>query len=68
MEKTIKVEGMMCKHCVKHVAEALEGVAGVEAVEVSLEAGTAKVSCGEGVADEALLSAVRAADYECEMA
>ncbi len=68
MEKTIKVEGMMCKHCVKHVTEALEGVAGVEAVEVSLEAGTAKVSCGEGVADEALLSAVRAADYECEMA
>ena len=68
MEKTLKVEGMMCKHCVKHVTEALEGVAGVEAVEVSLEAGTAKVSCGEGVADEALLAAVRAADYECEMA
>ena len=68
MEKTLKVEGMMCKHCVKHVTEALEGVAGVEAVEVSLEAGTAKVSCGEDVADEALLAAVRAADYECEMA
>ena len=68
MEKTIKVEGMMCQHCVKHVTEALSGVAGVESVEVSLESGTAKVSCGEGVADEALLAAVRAADYECEMA
>ena len=68
MEKTIKVGGMMCQHCVKHVTEALTGVAGVESVEVSLEAGAAKVSCAEGVADEALLAAVRAADYECEMA
>ncbi len=67
MEKTLKVEGMMCQHCVKHVTEALAGVAGVESVEVSLEAGTAKVDCVEDVADEALLAAVRAADYECAM-
>ncbi len=68
MEKTLKVEGMMCQHCVKHVSEALSAVEGVESVEVSLEAGTAVVTCAEGVADEALLSAVRAADYECAMA
>ena len=68
MAKTLKVEGMMCKHCVKHVTEALQGVAGVESVEVSLEAGTATVTCGDDVADEALLAAVRAADYECQMA
>ncbi len=68
MTKTLKVEGMMCKHCVKHVSEALQGVAGVESVEVSLEAGTATVTCGDDVADEALLAAVRAADYECQMA
>ncbi len=68
MEKTLKVEGMMCQHCVKHVSEALSGVAGVTAVEVSLEAGTATVTCAEGVADEDLLAAVRAADYECAMA
>ena len=68
MAKTLKVEGMMCKHCVKHVTEALQGVAGVTSVEVSLEAGTATVACGDDVADEALLAAVRAADYECQMA
>ena len=68
MEKKLKVEGMMCQHCVKHVTEALEGVAGVESVEVSLEAGTATVRCAEGVADEALLAAVKAAGYECAMA
>ena len=27
MEKTIKVEGMMCQHCVAHVKKALEGAA-----------------------------------------
>ena len=68
MEKKLKVEGMMCQHCVKHVTEALQGVAGVESVEVSLEAGTATVQCAEGVEDAALLAAVKAADYECAMA
>ena len=68
MTKTLKVEGMMCQHCVKHVSEALRGVDGVTSVEVSLEAGTATVTCGDDVVDEALLAAVRAADYECQMA
>lgn len=68
MEKTLKVEGMMCQHCVKHVTEALQGVAGVEAVEVSLEAGTATVTCADNVADDDLLAAVRAGGYECAMA
>ncbi len=68
MEKTLKVEGMMCQHCVKHVTEALSGVEGVQGVEVSLEAGTATVTCADSVADDDLLAAVRAADYECAMA
>ena len=68
MEKKLKVEGMMCQHCVKHVTEALAAVDGVEKVDVSLEEGTATVQCAEGVADEALLAAVRGADYDCEMA
>ena len=68
MEKKLRVEGMMCQHCVKHVTEALAAVDGVEKVDVSLEEGTATVQCAEGVADEALLAAVRGADYACEMA
>lgn len=35
MKKTIMIEGMMCKNCVKHVSEALKKL-GLEA-EVSLE-------------------------------
>ncbi|MGO5250675.1 heavy metal translocating P-type ATPase [Atopobiaceae bacterium LCP21S3_F11] len=68
MEKKLKVEGMMCQHCVKHVTEALAAVEGVEKVDVSLEEGTVVVRCAEGVTDDALLAAVRGADYACEMA
>lgn len=39
----ISIDGMSCENCVRHVREALEGMEGVTAVEVSLEAGEAKV-------------------------
>ena len=68
VDKKLKVEGMMCQHCVKHVKEALEGVDGVASADVDLEAGTAVAHCDAAVSDEALLAAVRAADYTCEMA
>ena len=68
MDKKLKVEGMMCQHCVKHVKEALEGVCGVASADVDLESGTAVAHCDTSVSDEALLAAVRAADYACEMA
>ena len=68
MDKKLKVEGMMCQHCVKHVKEALEGVEGVASADVDLESGTAVAHCDASVSDEALLAAVRAADYTCEMA
>ena len=42
--KTIKVEGMSCEHCVKAVTEAISGLAGVENVNVELKAGTASFS------------------------
>ena len=35
MKKTVKIEGMMCQMCVKHVKKALEALD--PAVEVSLE-------------------------------
>ena len=58
---TLKVEGMMCQHCVKHVKNALEAFEGVTA-EVNLEAKEAKV---EGSTDaEALKKVVEDAGYE----
>ena len=59
---TLKIEGMMCNHCVSHVSAALHGVPGVDSVDVSLEDKCAKVG---GSADvEALKSAVVGAGYE----
>ena len=48
MKKVLHVEGMMCQMCVKHVTQALKNVAGVEAVEVSLEAKTAAGNARRG--------------------
>ena len=44
MKKTLKIEGMMCAHCVAHVKSALQKVDGVKDVEVSLENKTAVVT------------------------
>ena len=61
-EMTIKIKGMMCMHCVAHVEKALNAVAGVTEVKVSLESGTATVS---GTASyEALTAAIVDAGYE----
>ena len=64
MTKTMKIEGMMCGHCEAAVKKALEAVAGVEAAEVSHEAGTAVVTLTAEVADDVLKKAVEDKDYK----
>ena len=41
----IKIEGMMCMHCVAKVKQAIESVEGVKGVEVILKKNLAKVDC-----------------------
>lgn len=64
MKKVLDIEGMMCQHCVAHVNKALQGIAGVEAVEVSLENKNAAVTLAADVSDEVLVKAVVDAGYE----
>jgi Cu2+-exporting ATPase len=64
MVKVLDVEGMMCGKCQAHVQKALEGIAGVTAVEVSLENKTASVTMENEIADETLTGAVVEAGYE----
>lgn len=64
MKKVMKIEGMMCQHCVAHVTKALQSVAGVTAVEVNLKKKTATVELADGVTDEALIAAVTEAGYQ----
>jgi copper chaperone CopZ len=57
------VEGMSCGHCRTAVAEEVEQVAGVTAVDVDLETGRVTVR-GEDVSDTAVRDAVAEAGYE----
>lgn len=63
MTKTIKIEGMMCPHCEKHVQKALLAVDGVEAAVASHTAGTAVVTLTRPVDDAVLKAAVEEAEY-----
>ena len=64
MEKTMKIEGMMCGHCEASVKKALEALDGVEEAIVSHEAGTAVVKMSHEVADDVLTKAVEDKDYK----
>lgn len=65
-EINLSIEGMMCNHCVNHVETALKAVGGVSKVEVSLQNKSAKVVCNDYVDEEALISAVEKAGYQCK--
>ncbi len=64
MEKTMKIEGMMCGHCEARVKKALEALPEVQAANVSHEKGTAVVTLSGALADEALKKAVEDQDYK----
>jgi copper chaperone CopZ len=64
MKTILKIEGMTCDHCVKHVKEALEGVAGVNSAAVSLKEKSAQVEHGDDVNLESLKAAVTEEGYE----
>ena len=64
MEKTLKIEGMMCTHCSGRVKKALEEVPGVLSAEVSHESGTAVVTLGSPVDDAVLKKAVEDQGYQ----
>lgn len=64
MEKTMKINGIMCGHCEARVKKALEALAEVDEAEVSHVTGTAVVKLNAEVANDVLKAAVEAQDYE----
>ena len=64
-EIVLNVEGMMCKHCQKHVFDALSKVEGVVEVEVSLENKKALIK-GTNLDKAALIKAVVDEGYEAK--
>ena len=64
MEKTMRVEGMMCHHCENAVKKALEAIDGVDEATANFETGLVTIALSAPVDDAALKAAVEAEDYE----
>jgi Cu2+-exporting ATPase len=64
MTKTMKIEGMMCKHCEAHVKKTLEALPEVAEAVVSHEAGTAVLTLEAEISNEALTKIIEAEDYK----
>ncbi len=64
MEKTMKIEGMMCGHCEARVKKTLEALEEVDVAVVSHEKGTAVITLNTAIPDEALKKVVEDQDYK----
>ncbi len=64
MTTELKIEGMMCKHCVKHVHDALAKMDGVTNVEVSLEKNNAVVTSAQEISTDDFKKVIEDAGYE----
>ena len=64
MKKTMRIEGMMCPNCERHVKKALEALPGVEEAVPDFKQGTAVVTLSAEVSDETLKAAVEEEGYK----
>jgi copper chaperone len=64
--KTYAVPGMHCDHCKAAVTRELEGVSGVQTLEVDLETKLVTVG-GDALDDAALVAAIDEAGYDAEL-
>ena len=64
MTETVKIEGMMCMMCEKHVKEGLEAVDGIASAEASHDKGTAVITTTKDVAEADIKKAVENAGYK----
>ena len=64
MNKTIKIEGMMCPHCEARVKGVLEGLGEVITAEVSHKKGCAKITLKEEISNEVLQKVIDQAGYK----
>ena len=63
MEKTVKIEGMMCTHCEATVKKALEAIDGIEAAKPDHEKNIAVLTLSKDVDEKLIRDAVEAKDY-----
>ncbi len=63
MEKTFRVEGMMCPHCEAHVVKAVKEIPGVLDATASHKDKRVTVTLSDAISDEAIIEAITAAGY-----
>lgn len=67
VETTVGVTGMTCENCVKHVTDEIEGIAGVEGVNIALVVGgtsTVTIASSAVISEADIAAAVAEAGYE----
>ncbi len=64
MERTFKVEGMMCPHCEARVTEKLMELSGVSSVVANHQEKTVIVTLTKDVADETIIQTITAQGYQ----
>lgn len=61
---TLRVGGMTCDNCARHVTGALLGIPGVGGARVDLAGGTATIDAEPGVSREAIAAALADEGYD----
>ncbi len=61
---TIKVTGMSCQHCVNAVTKALNGIEGIQDVQVFLDKGEAQFAEDKPVSKEVIREALKKAGHD----
>ena len=64
MEKTMKIEGMMCMHCENRVKKILEALPEVDEAQVSYKEGTAVLTLNAAIDDAQLKKLIEDQDYK----
>lgn len=64
MEKTVKIEGMMCPHCEARVKNCFEAMDEVDSALVSHENGTAVLTLNKELSDDKIKSVIEAQGYK----
>ena len=64
MEKTIKIEGMMCPHCEARVKSLLEETKGISSAVVSHTEGTAVITMESPIADDVIVKLITDNGYK----
>ena len=61
---TIRVEGMMCPHCERHVAQALSALPGISSVQADHKSSSVTITTSAPVDEALIASTIRQAGYD----